>query len=245
MTSFIDYFDLGQRSDQKIQTDSIQPPGNRELPLCDPPYPLHSLAIVSFDIYSESVITRMMVVYLNNAGQSELSPEVKAAGMAAVQRPPWEPHGSDDQGRIRELFASLIEAEATDIAIMPCTAFAITLAARNIQRTILQSRGTGKILLLQDQFNSAVYPWQQICEESKGSVSLEIVPHPTVGQEGGWTQAILDRLNGNVLATCLPPLHWSNGALIDLETIGVACRQHGVALIVDATQGKHRQLLVF
>jgi selenocysteine lyase/cysteine desulfurase len=134
------------------------------------------------------------------------------------------------------LFASLIDANSTEIAIMPSTAFAITLAARNVQRMILAKGSRGKILLLQDQFESAVYPWQQICEESGGSVSLEIVPHPDPKEEDGWTKAILDRIDESILATCLPPLHWSNGALIDLEGIGAECRRHGVALIVDATQ---------
>lgn len=186
-----------------------------------------------------------MVVYLNNAGQAELSPEVKAAGIAAIQQPPWEPHATgDDQQRVRECFASLIEADASDVAIMPSTAFAITLAARNIQRLAATKNTKGKILLLQDQFNSAVYPWQQICEESNGSVTLQIIPHPPPNQEHGWTKAILDRLDSNVIAACLPPLHWSNGALIDLETIGEVCRHHDIPLIVDATQGKNTIFMI-
>jgi selenocysteine lyase/cysteine desulfurase len=48
----------------------------------------------------------------------------------------------DDQKRVREIFASLIEAEdASDIAIMPSTAFAISLAARNIQKCLPKSTG--------------------------------------------------------------------------------------------------------
>ena len=185
-----------------------------------------------------------MVINLNNAGQAQLTLEVQAAGIAAIQRPPWETY-DDDQHRIREMFASLIEAEDGDssrIAIMPSTAFAITLAARNIQRTVLTSSSKNgssrKILLLQDQFNSAVYPWQQICEDSDGSLSLEIVPHVQPHQEGGWTQAILDRIDESLVVACLPPLHWSNGALIDLEQVGIACRKHNVTLVVDATQGE-------
>ena len=178
------------------------------------------------------------MIYLNNAGQALLSPEVRAAGVAALEQMPWEPHGSDDQQPIRECFATLIDAESTDIAIVPSTAFAITMAARNIQRTCAKPRG--KILLLQDQFNSAVYPWQQIVEESNGLIHMEIIPHPAADIEDGWTKAILDRIDQTVIVTCLPPLHWSNGALIDLEMIGRKCREYDVPLIVDATQGKNR-----
>jgi selenocysteine lyase/cysteine desulfurase len=183
----------------------------------------------------------MMVIYLNNAGQAILSREVTEAGVAALERMPWETHGSDDQQLIRGCFASLIDAESDDIAIMPSTAFAITMAARNIQRTCAKSQG--KILLLQDQFNSAVYPWQQIVEESNGLIQLEIIPHPAPNVNDGWTKAILDRINPSVIVTCLPPLHWSNGALIDLEKIGRACRENDVALVVDATQGKNQSLV--
>lgn len=178
-----------------------------------------------------------MVIYLNNAGQALLSREVREAGVAALDRMPWETHGSDDQQRIRECFASLIDAESSDIAIMPSTAFAISLAARNIQRTFTKSRG--KILLLQDQFNSAVYPWQQIVDESNGLIQLDIIPHPAPEMEDGWTKAILDRIDPSVIVACVPPLHWSNGVLIDLETIGRACRENDIPLIVDATQGKN------
>jgi len=178
------------------------------------------------------------VIYLNNAGQAQISAKVQEAGIATIERPPWTIDATEDQQRIRELFASLIDATSTEIAVMPSTAFAITLAARNIQRTIIDNTtSSGKILLLQDQYASAVYPWQQICEESNGRVSLEIIPHPAdPKEENGWTKAILERIDTSILVTCLPPLHWSNGALIDLEAIGVACREHGVGLIVDATQ---------
>jgi selenocysteine lyase/cysteine desulfurase len=174
------------------------------------------------------------VVYLNNAGQAPLAPEVKKAGIDALQRPPWEMHAEDDQKRVRELFASLIEADASDIAIMPSTAFAISLAARNIQRCLPKKKG--RILILQDQMCSAIYPWQKICSESNGDIQLDIVPHPT--SQGGWTESILKRLNDDVLVACLPPLHWSDGALVDLESISSVCLKHKVVLIVDATQGK-------
>lgn len=175
------------------------------------------------------------VVFLNNAGQAPLSSAVQLAGLEAMQAAPWQlSSASADQQRIRELFASLIDANPSDIAIMPSTAFAITMAARNLQRTTIKPRKTGTILVLQDQFSSAIYPWQKICDESEGCIELDIVPHPT---ETGWTDAILARLNSNVLVACLPPLHWSNGSLIDLERIGVACRDLNIPLVVDATQG--------
>jgi selenocysteine lyase/cysteine desulfurase len=174
------------------------------------------------------------VVYLNHAGQAPLTADVQRAGIEALKRPPWQIHADDDQKRVRELFASFIEADSSQIATMPSTAFAITLAARNIQRTLLKKKG--RVLILQDQMCSAIYPWQEICEESDGDIELDVVPHPQT--EGGWTEAILKRLDNDVLVACLPPLHWSDGALVDLEIISSVCIKHDIALIVDATQGE-------
>jgi selenocysteine lyase/cysteine desulfurase len=176
-------------------------------------------------------------VYFNNAGQARLARVVEAAGMEAIrnQSRPHRNTGTEDQRRIRELFARLIDAEAKNIAIMPSTAFAITLAARNIVEEQLEWK-SGKILVLQDQMCSAVYPWQDVCDRSKGQITLDIVPYPN--DDSNWTEGVLDRIDrdGGVLAACLPPLHWSDGALVDLERIGGACRARGIPLVVDATQ---------
>eukprot|EP00934_Nitzschia_sp_Nitz4_P004255 Nitzschia sp. Nitz4//scaffold166_size90379//15751//16965//NITZ4_005048-RA/size90379-snap-gene-0.54-mRNA-1//-1//CDS//3329538169//4245//frame0 len=174
------------------------------------------------------------VVYLNNAGQAVLSPHVSEAGKKAIEALPWEQTntGSHEQG-IRELFATLIHADPTDIAITPSTAYAITLAARNVQRTLQQSNKSGRILLLQDQYDSAVYPWQQVCDESDGKLSLEVVGHPSTT---GWTESVLKRIQDGVVAVCLPPIHWSDGSLIDLEPIGARCEDIQIPFIVDATQ---------
>jgi selenocysteine lyase/cysteine desulfurase len=178
--------------------------------------------------------TPSRVVYLNNAGQAPLEDDVKQAGIKAIQQNALMP-ANDDQKRVRELFSGMIEAESPfDIAIMPSTAFAITLAARNIQKT--SSKKAGRIVVLQDQFNSAIYPWQEICKESHCAITLDIVPHPE--PDCDWTKSILQRLDENTVATCLPPLHWSDGTLIDLIAIKSACLQFDITLIVDATQGK-------
>ena len=73
------------------------------------------------------------VVYLNHASEAPLSTKVREAGAEALNLPPWEVNVEDDRQRIRELFASFVNTKASCISIMPSTAFAITLAARNIQ----------------------------------------------------------------------------------------------------------------
>jgi hypothetical protein len=165
--------------------------------------------------------------------------------------------------------------ELTPIAIMPSTAFAITLAARNLQRTVVMkdddddvgnsdSDRRYRIIVLQDQFDSAIYPWQQVCDESNGRVRLDIIAHPPDDEDNGWTEAIMRSITNSfsgpalggdgtygaddggrerILAVCLPPVHWSNGTILDLDVIGTACLERDIPLIVDGTQGKNDRTL--
>lgn len=175
-----------------------------------------------------------MTCYLNNAGQARLSPAVKQAGVEAISAE-FFADAANDQLRVRELFGALVGAEASAITLHPSTAFAMTMAGENIRRTTI---GSGRIVVLEDQFNSAVYAWQSVVARSQGRLRLDIVPYPET--TGNWTLSIFDCLQDDtkepVVATCLPPLHWSDGALVDLVAIGQYCRAAGIALLVDATQ---------
>lgn len=175
--------------------------------------------------------------YFNHAGQAPLDPEVENAGIEAIRKRPWEKTRADDQQRVRELFATMINADPSRIAIVPSTAFAITLAARNVFESI--SNKNGRIVVIQDQMCSAIYPWQDLISESSGNIILDIVQHPSKSGDENWTKGIINKLDDDVLVVCLPPLHWSDGTLIDLEAISVTCARYDIPLLVDATQGKH------
>jgi selenocysteine lyase/cysteine desulfurase len=197
--------------------------------------------------------------YWNNAGQARLSAAVQLAGVRSVTTRPVP--SDKDTTRIRALLAQLIHASPSEIAIVPSTAFAMTLAARNIER--LYPEG-GKILFLQDQFPSAVYPWQALCHgknhcnNSNSKWSLDIVRYPEAykrqssdwvyvpSSPRNWTEAILTHLQqqSNLSSTesirvvCIPPLHWSGigGSWIDLRKISRVCQHYNILLLVDATQ---------
>lgn len=207
--------------------------------------------------------------YLNHAAQARLSEAVIAAGNGMIQKDPWELHADEDQKRIRELFASIINCANDEVAIVPSTAFATTMAAQNICRLRAPTVSAGvdvdetahsnhhhhhqqqpkpkqrKILLLQDQYNSAVYGWQRICDEPNSPFVLEIVPHPLGRTKphgtdtepvADWTSAVLDRLDETVAVACLPPLHWSDGALLDLDAISERCHSLDIDFVIDGTQ---------
>jgi selenocysteine lyase/cysteine desulfurase len=191
------------------------------------------------------------VAYLDHAGQAPLSDAVIQAGIDALHRKPWESQPEvaiKSQQRVRYLFANLIGADASDIAIHPSTAFAMSMAAENIFPTIQNARRSSssaattttikdKVLVLQDEFNSAVYPWQNMVQRSNGRLNLAIVPCPTLTfGHSTWTDAILDSLDASTLVASLTPLHWSNGTLIDLMTISRRCKELNIMLMVDSTQ---------
>ena len=184
------------------------------------------------------------VIYLNNAAMARLSEGVQQAGIRAVTDP-LPPVDDAMWQSIRHDFAAMIGAHPNDdsvesrIAMMPSTAYAMTFAARNLARTTKANLPVGgSILVLQDQFCSAIYPWQDIiaqnCNDSQ--FSLEVVPYPRDNET--WTELIMERLMSSLVtaAVCLPPLHWSDGSLIDLIIIGEMCHSQGIPLIVDATQ---------
>jgi selenocysteine lyase/cysteine desulfurase len=182
-----------------------------------------------------------MSIYLNNAAMARFLPDVQQAGVRAISDQMSYTHEQEAEtvSTIRRHFATLLNAPGDEgnVAIVPSTGFAITMAARNIETQFRdQSISSGRILVLEDQMCSAVYPWQDLCDRSKGQFKLEIVPFPD--RTTSWTEQILQRLQAEigVVLVCLPPLHWSDGALIDLVAIGYACRANNIPLIVDATQ---------
>jgi hypothetical protein len=64
------------------------------------------------------------------------------------------------------------------------------------------------------------------------------VPYPKEYSQG-WTEAILSELFAHAdenLVACLPPLHWSDGSLVDLSTIALVCHANDIILILYATQ---------
>lgn len=173
-------------------------------------------------------------IYFNNAAMARFSEDVQQAGMKAI----INQFDQDDRmlESIRRDFTSIIDGDdAGCIAIMPSTAYAITFAAKNLEATQMLVKGS--ILVLQDQFCSAIYPWQDIIARSNGNLLFEIVPYPS--EEETWTDLIISRMSlpsSPVVAVCLPPLHWSDGSIIDLVAIGKICYDQHIPLIVDATQ---------
>ncbi|MFP6706756.1 MAG: aminotransferase class V-fold PLP-dependent enzyme [Alphaproteobacteria bacterium] len=171
------------------------------------------------------------IAYFNCAYMSPLMHKVVAAGQQAVTHKanPWRitpPDFFTTPERARTLFARLINATADDIAIVPACSYGTATAAQNLP----VAKGQ-KLIVLQDQFPSNVYPWRELAREREA----EVVTIPRGGNDG-WTLRILDAISEQTAIVALPHCHWTDGSLIDLEAVGRRCRAMGAALVLDLTQ---------
>jgi len=171
------------------------------------------------------------VAYFNCAYTAPLLRSAAAADHRAIEdkNTPWSITPGDffetgEENRI--LFSRLVDGSPDQVTIIPAVSYGIALAARNIPLKSGQS-----ILVLQDQFPSNVYPWQQLAAE-KGAVIIT-VSRPA---DQDWTAAVVAAIDDSVAIAALPNCHWTDGSVLDLVRIGEKCRAHGSALVIDAIQ---------
>jgi selenocysteine lyase/cysteine desulfurase len=171
------------------------------------------------------------VAYLNCAYMSPLLRSVREAGEHGVglKSHPWKvtpPDFFSNAEKARKLFATLINASAEDIAIVPAASYGAAVAARN-----LPLRSGQRVIVLDEQFPSNVYAWKESCR----TAGAELVTVRRDG-DGDWTEAVLAELDERVAIAALPNCHWTDGARLDLERVGAGCRGCGAALVLDLTQ---------
>ncbi len=175
--------------------------------------------------------------YLNCAYMAPVSKRVADAGRRAIERlgtPSclqvedfFEP-----AARVRRLFARLINAPDPDrVAIIPAVSYAMATAARNTPLAAGQT-----VVVVKEQFPSAVYAWRRACREA--GATLRTVAAPATGGSRGeaWNAALLDAIDDRTAAVVAPPLHWTDGLRFDLDAIGGRARAAGARLVVDGTQ---------
>jgi selenocysteine lyase/cysteine desulfurase len=171
------------------------------------------------------------MAYLNAAFMGPLPASVVAAGHVGVSAKarPWEVSVDaffDPVEKARSLYAGLTGADAEGISVVPAASYGIAVAAANLPL----ERGQ-RILVLEEQFPSNLYPWRKKAARDGGDL-LTVARRA----DGDWTKAVLEQLDNRVGIVALPQAHWSDGCLLDLEQIGAACRSVGAALVIDGTQ---------
>ena len=200
-----------------------------------------------FDLpkYELNKLTR---VYLNAASRTPLMKrtyEIGQAAMARQMQTPWSIAEEDDELKVRKAFATLLNCKDSEqIAYTPSCSYAVSLAAKNIYSDMLKKEkdtswktAGKKILILEDQMSSNVYPWQNLTKIS--AMQLYIVNETEEGNDMDLTERIVKALLDTKLeisVAALPNVHWCSGEVIDLPRIGKICQDNQIYLVVDGTQ---------
>jgi selenocysteine lyase/cysteine desulfurase len=171
------------------------------------------------------------IAYFNTASLAPQLHAVRAAGEAALARrgQPWTITASDwfaDVERLRSMFAQIIGAGSDGVAIVPATSYGLAIAARNLPLAAGQ-----RILVLAEEYPSGIYTWRSAARRS-GAELLPVSRRP--GE--GWTAAVLAALDERVAIVSVPNVHWTDGALADLNTIARRAREVGASVVIDASQ---------
>lgn len=176
------------------------------------------------------------VTYLNSAFMGPVPGHALEAGLMGLARKarPWTVSPDDftvPVDQLRAVFAGLlgVPGDHDGVAITPSVSYGVSTAAANLHLEAGQV-----VVVLDQQFPSDVYAWEQLADRHGGS--LHTVARPS---DGDWTAAILadiDALGTRVAVVSSPPCHWIDGASVDLVAVGAACRRVGSALTVDVCQ---------
>jgi selenocysteine lyase/cysteine desulfurase len=171
------------------------------------------------------------IAYFNCASLAPLMFSALEAGRKAQasRARPWT-IGVDDWFDLvehrRELLAGIVGARSENIALVPATSYGLATAARN-----LFAREGQRILLIAEDYPSAVYTWRRFCLRTGASILMV-----RRRAEEDWTTAILAALDERVAIVQVPNVRWTDGAVIDLPVIAERSRAVGAKLIVDASQ---------
>jgi selenocysteine lyase/cysteine desulfurase len=171
------------------------------------------------------------VTYLNSASLGVRLHAVNAAGHAAVERmaAPWKVRSTDwfaDARTLRALFASLINAPADCVALVPSVSYGIAVAARNVPVA-----AGDNIVVIDQEYPSNYYSWQRLARDRGAEIRVAAASGGT-----NLTDAILSLIDRRTAVVAVANCHWTNGALVDLPRVSAAARRHDAALVVDASQ---------
>jgi len=172
-------------------------------------------------------------IWLNNCG-------ISPAGSFAVERMRTHfetllregPLGEGTSpGRLRrsiaEKLGALLEVTPDELALIHNTAEGMTMLSLGLEL----SPGD-RILLLENEYPSNVYPWQ--FWDSRGVV-LDFVPQ---GRSPAEFLASLERsLTPRTRVVALSAVHWCTGMVYPLRELAELCHARGVLLVLDGSQG--------
>lgn len=177
------------------------------------------------------------VTYLNGAYMSPQLKSVTEIGVQAVQRKarPNEIEPNDffnDKEILKQRFSTLLNApDYRNIAIIPSVSYGIANAANNIR-----IHKGDEIILVDEQFPSNVYVWQEIAKSNNAIIKIVYPPKSFANRGKAWNDAILQSITKDTAVIALSQVHWADGTLFDLKVIREKTKAVNAMMIVDGTQ---------
>jgi selenocysteine lyase/cysteine desulfurase len=176
------------------------------------------------------------ICYLNAASYTPLPLATLDAGRTAVGRKgrPWlidNDFAARQYDRTRKAAASLINADAADVALIPSISYGVASVAK-----IVPVPSGSRVIVLADDHSSPVLEWTTRAHD--GAFTVDTVQSPSAHD---WTSAVLETIARRgavpVAIVSISSVHWADGTALDIAAIARAVRACGAVFLIDATQG--------
>ena len=164
--------------------------------------------------------------FLNHAGVSPLPRQASQAIRSYLGKRALLDEDGFDLNESRGLFAQLVHAEPSEIALVPNTSTGMSIAAN-----ILEYPSGSNIVITDLEYPSVVYPWLR--EKLKPRVTVRYVRNV----EGEIRLADFEKkVDDDTVAVAVSHVEYANGFRNDLKAIAELAHRHGAFLVVDACQ---------
>jgi selenocysteine lyase/cysteine desulfurase len=174
--------------------------------------------------------------YLNGAYMSPNLNSVEQAGLSGVKRKtnPTSINETDffkPAEEVKSLFGELINASASQIAIIPSASYGLINAIRNVP-----IRKGQYAITVNEEFPSDHLTLRKFCQDNDAELRVIIPPNSILGRTQEWTEKILESITEDSAVVVMSSIHWMEGLKFDLKAIGEKCKATDTYFIVDGTQ---------
>ncbi len=179
-------------------------------------------------------------IFLNCATMAPLMKSTEIAGIEAIKiksdpKLITQDTFFESNQTLKNTCAKLVNASADRIALIPAASYGMAIIAKNLANKKGLKPGQ-HIILVQDEFPSDVYAWDEVCAH-KSLVVRTIVPPDNNNDRGKvWNQRLISAINTETCLVAISPVHWADGTLFDLKAIANACRLNDALFVIDGTQ---------
>ncbi|NNE28657.1 MAG: aminotransferase class V-fold PLP-dependent enzyme [Saprospiraceae bacterium] len=135
------------------------------------------------------------------------------------------------QGRIKEMFGSMINAPAKQLALIPSVSYALSNAFQNIK-----PKKGGNAITIADEFPSDYFSLKKWAELH--GQELRVIQPPPMGssERQDWSNQIIEAIDERTAVVNISSVHWMTGFSYNLKAIGQKCRENKALFVVDGTQ---------